>query len=1165
MAVERVGIEIEIMGYQEAMNQLRALDKIISRLKNKRIEIGGLNRFMDRLSRSSAEMERMRKAMSELGAQMGNMGKAASGMSKVAQETAKANAQAKQLKKNLTIGEMFKQNTSRVAHLGSAMQSAGNAIQRFLAPWRLLVGGAALGAGFGAINKVSEGLTSGFARYDIMNKYPKMMKQFETANFTAQDSINKLDQSVRGLPTGLDEMVQMAQSFTMTMGDMQKGTDLAIATNNAFLASMANDTQRYQGMMQLRDLIGGKDMNAREWQALANSMMPAIRMMGEEMGKSGEELNEWVAAVQQGKVSNEEFLDALLKAGTGAGKAAKMAELSKDTWEALSANITNAFSRMGAGIITAMDEVTKIATGGEYEKLNRFLADKLGPGIDKAAKAVQNWIKANPDKIMDFFNAMKGIDWKGLGKGFVEGLGQIANFMQKVGNKLDGKSLEKFGKAFSHLLWLAPGLTIGGGLLKGGRHIFGGFLTGLQVLANGLGAIKLTGASKKLSSFVGFFKNLGKVSKAAEAAGAAGTAAGAAGGAAAAGGIFKAFLPAIEVIGGIGAITTEITGIAAIDTGLISLATSNIEKITGTMQKVFDNVKGLKSTGFNKENLRTAVNDMFSIYDIIYGEKTGQTGARGLTKGAAATQRKDGLGSMNKGALSKIATSMKSMSSIFGSMQKIAAGAKKFSGFKGFDESTMQGIKDFVSGIGDIYTDLNTSFEESGMDADKATGFADVIAKTTGMFNNIASVAKLIPTLQKQLAPLMQRGVGTGGMGYNAIETIRNTLAGEGGLFATIGDIMNAVYTDMLGNNGEGVGMNIGQVGAISTAMDGVKSMFTSISEIVTLLPQIQEQLAPLTQFGGGGRGNASALTALKDNLVGLFQRIGEVYTAFDTYIGEGGADMSEKFSGVVDAVTQIQSVVTKLNSLGEGSLASTDGAAFTAIQNIKTMIAQLGQALQTDTIAQLQAQVDAFKTAVQGIFDALNGDLANVEVTVTINGHVEGHDALIADIHAANSAIRSAVQSITNSYTRHVYVHIQRHVSVTGDNPASANVFSHTGGQIGRGGRLLYRSRGGGTIFRPRGTDTVPAMLTPGEYVHRKAAVDFFGVRFMQKINNLDIAGAMRELSAKAGRRSSAASGTTIYNNITHNNSPTINQNISTSNRNFAYKRAGRFVGALQ
>ena len=98
MAVERVGIEIEIMGYQEAMNQLRALDKIISRLKNKRIEIGGLNRFMDRLSRSSAEMERMRKAMSDLGAQMGNMGKAASGMSKVAQETAKANAQAKQLK-----------------------------------------------------------------------------------------------------------------------------------------------------------------------------------------------------------------------------------------------------------------------------------------------------------------------------------------------------------------------------------------------------------------------------------------------------------------------------------------------------------------------------------------------------------------------------------------------------------------------------------------------------------------------------------------------------------------------------------------------------------------------------------------------------------------------------------------------------------------------------------------------------------------------------------------------------------------------------------------------------------------------------------------------------------------------------------------------------------
>lgn len=37
---------------------------------------------------------------------------------------------------------------------------------------------------------------------------------------------------------------------------------------------------------------------------------------------------------------------------------------------------------------------------------------------------------------------------------------------------------------------------------------------------------------------------------------------------------------------------------------------------------------------------------------------------------------------------------------------------------------------------------------------------------------------------------------------------------------------------------------------------------------------------------------------------------------------------------------------------------------------------------------------------------------------------------------------------------------------------------------------------------MKPKGTDTVPAMLTPGEFVMRKSAVDKYGVGFMSAIN---------------------------------------------------------------
>jgi hypothetical protein len=51
-------------------------------------------------------------------------------------------------------------------------------------------------------------------------------------------------------------------------------------------------------------------------------------------------------------------------------------------------------------------------------------------------------------------------------------------------------------------------------------------------------------------------------------------------------------------------------------------------------------------------------------------------------------------------------------------------------------------------------------------------------------------------------------------------------------------------------------------------------------------------------------------------------------------------------------------------------------------------------------------------------------------------------------------------------------------------------------------GGLLPYKAEGG-TIFAPMGTDTVPAMLTPGEFVVRRHAVSNFGVDRLKAINS--------------------------------------------------------------
>lgn len=77
------------------------------------------------------------------------------------------------------------------------------------------------------------------------------------------------------------------------------------------------------------------------------------------------------------------------------------------------------------------------------------------------------------------------------------------------------------------------------------------------------------------------------------------------------------------------------------------------------------------------------------------------------------------------------------------------------------------------------------------------------------------------------------------------------------------------------------------------------------------------------------------------------------------------------------------------------------------------------------------------------------------------------------------------------------------------------------------------FRANGGPIDWSSRGTDTVPAMLTPGEFVVRRRAVESVGMGFMKAINQHGV-------KALTGLGNS-----TIINNIYNTNNASVNQNI--------------------
>jgi TP901 family phage tail tape measure protein len=83
-----------------------------------------------------------------------------------------------------------------------------------------------------------------------------------------------------------------------------------------------------------------------------------------------------------------------------------------------------------------------------------------------------------------------------------------------------------------------------------------------------------------------------------------------------------------------------------------------------------------------------------------------------------------------------------------------------------------------------------------------------------------------------------------------------------------------------------------------------------------------------------------------------------------------------------------------------------------------------------------------------------------------------------------------------------------KQRAAILADKKATSGVYgtSTTQRRYFSGGAIPYSV--GGRVFRNTGSDTIPAMLTPGEFVVRKRAVQNFGMKNLEKINNGDSIG---------------------------------------------------------
>jgi hypothetical protein len=185
-----------------------------------------------------------------------------------------------------------------------------------------------------------------------------------------------------------------------------------------------------------------------------------------------------------------------------------------------------------------------------------------------------------------------------------------------------------------------------------------------------------------------------------------------------------------------------------------------------------------------------------------------------------------------------------------------------------------------------------------------------------------------------------------------------------------------------------------------------------------------------------------------------------------------------------------------------------------------------------------LKNGVKEFKLSVtNGLFDAQKKFLEGTGII----GSVDIPGITTAGISASVTGLKQAVATSINSAIAKLDEAIAKAKQANDWDEVNAlanerRITEYAARRYQSGGIIPeYHSKGlpVGINWQPKGTDTVPTMLTPGEYVLRKKAVDSLGTNFLNNLNKFGV-NALQSVAKS-----------TIINNVYNTNNAQISQNI--------------------
>lgn len=495
--------------------------------------------------------------------------------------------------------------------------------------------------------------------------------------------------------------------------------------------------------------------------------------------------------------------------------------------------------------------------------------------------------------------------------------------------------------------------------------------------------------------------------------------------------------------------------------------------------------------------------------------------------------------------------------------------------------SKIESVKNALSKISELATlDIfgkDTPFNKDVTSNIKSvTEFTSKLSSIASSLNEINSIEDLsgIPAKIEQLRQALQ-SITQAGENGGSLMSMFDAFKGKsdyGKLAEEASNMINSLKTiadalsqipDLINIEGSGIETRVAKIQSVIKSL--TDSETGSFIQDIGKLAKVSEAVGQITSVVNSFKTMAETLMTIPDLInvegSGIETRVAKIKSVLQSLASSDDSGLTTSLqniqklsSNIMSAVQAVNNILIIANAINQFPEVNADNFN-NSINAIKTAIESLSGINDSDaiignlnnilnTINQLQSSLAQFASMASSLGQQSGSNFSNgfvsglgsriVDKMNEQKNQIEnlGWEALGASISSkiANGFDVSSVLNKIQQIQSAIDSLRGKSVDIT-INETTVKKTKHAE----HGGLIEYHSTGGtvgGRLFRPLGTDTVPAMLTAGEYVLKRSVSSMLGKQFLDNLNQLNLTQALKALAGHTGH--SVVNNTT--NNITQN-----------------------------